>query len=710
MEIDKIRGVIYTSRERRVFPGSTVEMERNIKEESKADEAHSTEQIQADKPAEESEKTETEQPERKRFFQDEPPKPEPAEPAHPTHTSLHHSLLGPSLLKAGQNGVDQEKVAQLIYEASKGSKFFKHEEKKDEILSRKIDKLLARKAEIEARGDLRYAEQRADLILEELEAERDLSQHIVHVDCDAFFASVEELDNPALKDVPMAVGSSVLSTCNYKARQFGVRSAMAGHVAKKICPQLVLVPVNFKRYNEKAAEIRAILAQYDPNYESASCDEAYLNITRYCAEHEIDPVTAVSQMRARIFEDTKLTVSAGIGPNTLISKISSNMNKPNGQFVVENTRDAVMTFIAALPVRKIHGVGRVQERELASIGVAKCADIFTHRGLLLELFTETTYRFLFASYLGLGRTEVHPAEEYERKTIGTENTFRDLWGADKLRAKMKETAADLEKDMTKNGAYGRNLCLKIKLHDYTLHTRQRQLHRPIRNQDDIYNSALRLLRGFEAEFGERLKIRLMGLRLGQLVREEEVEREAKRAITRWVRRKEEVPAEMGSTRGVEGEEGGKQKDWMVSKSTEEEQHGEEKEEEKEERWSCPICQKELKAEDATFNAHVDFCLSKAAIKETITTSTSTPASSTYTNSTPQRSTRKVSATPSTPRPTQRKPPEKTPKRPREEPEGAESKEYWNCPICNRRVEAEDAVFNGHVDFCLSRGVIMGGVV
>lgn len=175
------------------------------------------------------------------------PNPEPTD-ATPVHTSLHHSLLGPSLLKAGQDKVDQQKVAQLIYDASvvslpqpppsfllshtiQGSEFFKNEERRDKQLTQKIEKLLARKAALKP-SELAEATRRADELLEELEAERDLSQYIVHVDCDAFFASVEELDRPELKLVPMAVGSSVLSTCNYLAREFGVRSGMAGHVAK----------------------------------------------------------------------------------------------------------------------------------------------------------------------------------------------------------------------------------------------------------------------------------------------------------------------------------------------------------------------------------------------------------------------------------------------------------------------------------------------
>lgn len=128
--------------------------------------------------------------------------------------------------------------------------------------------------------DLGHDLRRADERISELELTRDLSQTVVHIDCDAFYAAVEELDRPELKDVPMAVGKGVLTTCNYHARKFGCRSGMAGFVAMKLCPQLICLPLNFEKYTAKAQEVRAILAVYDPRFESASIDEAYLNITK----------------------------------------------------------------------------------------------------------------------------------------------------------------------------------------------------------------------------------------------------------------------------------------------------------------------------------------------------------------------------------------------------------------------------------------------
>lgn len=169
--------------------------------------------------------------------------------------------------------------------------------------------------------DLAHDRRRADIAITELELTRDLSQTIVHIDCDAFYAAVEELDRPELKDVPFSVGKGVVTTCNYHARRFGVRSAMAGFIAKRLCPQLIQVPLNFNKYTAKAQEVREILVDYDPRFESASIDEAYLNITEYCQKNDIDPEEAVEQLRREVHEKTKVTISAGIAANAKIVSI-----------------------------------------------------------------------------------------------------------------------------------------------------------------------------------------------------------------------------------------------------------------------------------------------------------------------------------------------------------------------------------------------------
>ncbi|KAL1997798.1 hypothetical protein VTN02DRAFT_725 [Thermoascus thermophilus] len=445
---------------------------------------------------------------------------EPARDAAPaaasdSHESLKYQLLGPSLTKAGQDAVDQRKqVSEIIYNASKGTKFFTHEAARDQILTAKIERLLAEKTRLE-RLDLTAEIRRADEYLAELERSRDLSQTIVHVDCDAFFAAVEELDRPELKEVPMAVGLGVLTTCNYQARKFGCRSGMATFVAKKLCPQLVCIPQNFDKYNAKAREIRAILAQYDPLFESASIDEAYLNITAYCAENQMGPEEAVRRMRAEILEKTKISVSAGIAANAKIAKIASNRNKPNGQYYVPHDRAAIMEFMARLPVRKVNGIGRVFERELDAVGIKTCGDIYPLRAYVAKLFGQKAFEFLMQCYLGLGRTRIQPAEESGRKSVGTESTFPETGGPAELREKLRWTAAELEKDLARAQVKGRTLVLKVKLHTFEVLTRQTVPPWPVGLAHDLYTFALPMLAKLEKEIPD-LKVRLMGLRCTNL--------------------------------------------------------------------------------------------------------------------------------------------------------------------------------------------------
>jgi DNA polymerase kappa len=327
---------------------------------------------------------------------------------------------------------------------------------------------------------------------------------------------VEELDRPELKHVPMAVGKGVLTTCNYHARKFGCRSGMAGFVAMKLCPELICLPLNFEKYTAKAQEVREILADYDPRFESASIDEAYLNITEYCKEKDMDPEDAVAQLRDEVAEKTHITISAGIAANAKIAKISSNRNKPNGQFRVANDRATILAFMRDLPTRKVNGVGRVFERELDAIGVKTCGDIYPQRAYLSKLFGEKAFQFLMQCHLGLGRTKVQPVEEYERKSVGTESTFRDMSDKTELREKLRWIAEELEKDLTRTQFKGRTLVLKAKLHSYEVLTRQVIPPKAVSTADDLYTYSLPMLAKLEKEI-PGLCLRLMGLRCTHLV-------------------------------------------------------------------------------------------------------------------------------------------------------------------------------------------------
>ncbi|MCJ1379899.1 hypothetical protein MMC17_003002 [Xylographa soralifera] len=562
------------------------------------------------------------------------------------HDSLRYHLLGPSLTKAGQDSVDQQKVSEIIYNASKGSKYFNNEEYKDKNLTQKIERILARKRQLE-RIDLASDLRRADEYIAEQELSRDLSQTIVHIDCDAFYAAVEELDRPELKDVPMAVGKGVLTTCNYHARKFGCRSGMAGFVAMKLCPNLICLPLNFDKYTAKAGEVREILADYDSRFESASIDEAYLNITQYCDDHEMDPEDVVTQLRDEVHQKTNITISAGIAANAKIAKIASNRNKPNGQFRVASERAVILSFMHDLPTRKVNGVGRVFERELDAIGIKTCGDIYPLRAYLSKLFGEKAFNFLIQCYLGLGRTSVQPAEEYERKSVGTESTFRDMRGKAELREKLRWIAEELEKDLTRTQFKGRTLVLKVKLHTYEVLTRQVVPPKAVHVADDLYAYALPMMAKLEKEI-PGMKLRLMGLRCTNLVSTKKVGIDffgvvRHRASTSC---DETVSAKAFSSEDdgmwevwpeAEFEEAARQErvDEMneLERLSQEEGAGDicqqpqgitfssglvqEELEKEEDFWDCPICQKPQKANDKEFNEHIDHCLSRQTIKEVV---------------------------------------------------------------------------------------------
>ncbi|KAG6006344.1 hypothetical protein E4U21_007147 [Claviceps maximensis] len=567
--------------------------------------------------------------------------------------SLKYHLLGPSLTKSGQDSVDQSKVklsellsnfdmlivSEIIYNASKGSKFFDREKVRDQVLTRKIEGLLQRKSHLDTL-DLTSDLKIADRLIKEMELSRDLSQHIAHVDCDAFYAAVEQLERPELKHVPFAVGGGVLTTCNYVARQFGCRSGMAGFVAKKLCPNLVLIRPNFSKYSTKAQEIRKIMVNYDPQFESASIDEAYLNITEYCNDNDIGPAEAVEQMRREIYQETGITVSAGIAANTKLAKICSNMNKPNGQFVLPQDRVSIMGFMRELPTRKVNGIGRVLERELQELGISTCGDIYEYRQYLHSLFGKKTFEFLLGCYLGLGRTKIQSAEKNEHKSVGTESTFREMSDPLEIRDKLRCIAENLEQDLQRAECKGRTLCLKVKLHTFEVLTRQLVVPRAICSADDLYTFSLPLLSKLEHN-SPHWRLRLMGLRCTNLVSTKKpdtmvffgIKRRRLDTAVAGVQAaavkdamseiKTEDNAELAvdecqlsglvqgcENKGLEKDTAGRHED-VLSNSPREAAYVDEG------CWDCPVCLRSQAPDEKRFNDHIDICLSRQTIRDAV---------------------------------------------------------------------------------------------
>ncbi|RKP14834.1 hypothetical protein BJ684DRAFT_7950, partial [Piptocephalis cylindrospora] len=322
-------------------------------------------------------------------------------------SSLLSRVAGPSTGKAGLVETDKERISRLVYEVSKGSAFFENEVKKDQAAKAKIDEMRKQHERYKLQ-DSSLAEREIDSYWKELEMTRDLSRTIVHVDMDAFFASVEELLNPSLKDVPMAVGSmAMISTANYHARKFGVRSAMPGYIAKKLCPQLVFAQEHHTQYRDYANKVREVFKLFDPYFISIGLDEAYLDLTDYLEEEEhvnISPDEAVERLRAMIQRQER--ASAGIASVTWIAKVCSDINKPNGQYRLLPEKEKIIEFCRNLPIRKANGIGRVMEQTLLSIGVTTFGDVAIHRAALRHLLSKKTFNYLSLLYLGLGSTAV----------------------------------------------------------------------------------------------------------------------------------------------------------------------------------------------------------------------------------------------------------------------------------------------------------------
>ncbi|PFH53760.1 hypothetical protein AMATHDRAFT_991 [Amanita thiersii Skay4041] len=422
---------------------------------------------------------------------------------------------------------DQTEINRIIADASKGSKFYENEKRKDKDLTERIRKILKQRDEAMKGADISRIEALVDNMLSELEAQRDLSQIIVHVDMDAFFANVELLYNPDLEGKPFGVGHGVLTTASYEARKYGVRSGMPTYIAKKLCPELILVSNHFQKYMDKSKQVMDVFRRYDPSIAIAGCDEGYLNITPYCEEHGLTPDECVQEMRSKVFEDTQLTASAGIAPNKvpsysswcyqmltqkqMLAKICSDKNKPNGQFHLPFDAKAIVEFMRDLSIRKVPGVGRVNERLLESIGIKTCGDIYQYRATVYLMDKQFGLGFLLRTYLGIGSNVVQPYQREERKSIGAERTFSALGDKEKIFNKLEEIAQELEHDMETNGWTGRTVTLKYKLDTYQVFTRAKSMDKWITKKEDLFAIGKELLM---PEFP--LRLRLIGLRVTKL--------------------------------------------------------------------------------------------------------------------------------------------------------------------------------------------------
>jgi len=298
---------------------------------------------------------------------------------------------------------------------------------------------------------------------------------IIHVDMDAFYASVEQRDDPALRGKPVAVGYAaargVVAAASYEARKFGVRSALPSVTALRRCPELVFVKPRFDVYRAVSKQIHAIFADYTPIIQPLSLDEAYLDVTANLRGIETAWATA-KEIRARILEETGLTASAGISYNKFLAKLASDQRKPNGQFAV--TPEMGAAWVETLPVKRFHGVGPVTARKMQGLGIETGADLRAKPIEFLRAHFGSSAEWYYA--IARGEDDRPVDAERIRKSSGSETTFNtDLTGNEEIEAGVLEMAEEVWLWCEKAQEFGRTVTVKVKYADFQIITRSRSL-------------------------------------------------------------------------------------------------------------------------------------------------------------------------------------------------------------------------------------------
>jgi DNA polymerase-4 len=337
------------------------------------------------------------------------------------------------------------------------------------------------------------------------------TRKIIHVDMDMFYAAVELLGKPELRDRPVVVGGSprsrsVVTTANYVARKYGIRSAMSCSEAYRRCPETVFIPPDFPKYHKYSEMIRTIFFKYTDLVEPLSLDEAYLDVT-VNKIGEPSATRLASAIKKDILDQTGLTASAGVAPNMFVAKIASDFKKPDGLTVVPPEK--VLQFITPLPVRRIPGIGPVSDSHMEKLGIRTVADLAAQSLQWLEEHFGSFGEYLYNIARGIDEREVTPS--WERKSLGAEETFpQDLLGIPEIEYYLRQCAQSVFDQLTKEGKHARTVTLKIKYHDFKSITRRRTVDTYIHSGEEVFAVARELLSRTDAG---RVKIRLAGISL-----------------------------------------------------------------------------------------------------------------------------------------------------------------------------------------------------
>ena len=329
---------------------------------------------------------------------------------------------------------------------------------------------------------------------------------------DAFYASVEQLDNPELRGKPIAVGGGgergVVSAASYEARKFGVRSAMSGAIARKKCPHLIFVKPRFERYKEISKKIRNIFYDYTDLVEPLSLDEAYLDVTNNKKGNPSASLIA-KEIRKRIFDEVHLNASAGISSSKFIAKIASDINKPNGQKTIPP--EEIITFLEELPIKKFFGIGKVTAAKMYNLGIFKGSDLKAKSEVFLTKHFKSSGLLYYSIVRGIHTSKVKPNRE--RKSVAAEHTFKtNLTSEIFMIEKLERISEELEQRLLKAKVSGKTVTLKIKYSDFKTQTRSKTLPYFIKEKGMLLNTVKELL------YQEKVlnSVRLLGISVTNL--------------------------------------------------------------------------------------------------------------------------------------------------------------------------------------------------
>lgn len=332
---------------------------------------------------------------------------------------------------------------------------------------------------------------------------------IIHVDMDAFFASIEILDNPSLKGKPVIVGGGndrgVVCTCSYEARKYGVRSAMPGFMAKKLCPNGIFLPVRFNRYKEVSYKVFDILYSFTDLIEPLSIDEAYLDITKL----NTNPIEIAKEIKENVKDQIGLTISVGVSYNKFLAKLASDWNKPDG--LTEITKDMIPEILLPLPVNKIYGIGKKSVEKLNKIGIFTVEDLYKLDKNFLVSFFGKYGNEIYDRIRGIDNRKV--INNRKRKSIGREITLKEDTKDKKVLIKyIEKFCSEIHKSLVVRNFKFKTVTIKIKTKDFKVHTKSKTLVNFRQSKDELINISKEIFN--EIELYD--KVRLIGVTVSNL--------------------------------------------------------------------------------------------------------------------------------------------------------------------------------------------------